>query len=208
MVGRVEFVPAFNTICRPTSDDEYDVMQHFASYALRCPRCENPFRVYLNGDTLCERGHAYARDVAQYVYSKAGKAYSVADFNATGARVQIKIPPRCDAVRGLLKAVNQGLEIKCQKLPAVVSHDRTYPVAERRRLPEPRYGHKVLVVAPWELRERKRVKGGDRRRDTVYVSGRGSLYEKDEEERQRQQKEKDQQLIVYAQPRRGKTYHR
>ena len=30
----------------------------------------------MNGDTLRDRGHAYARDAGQYVYSKAGKAYS------------------------------------------------------------------------------------------------------------------------------------
>ena len=72
---------------------EVDVELRFAAHASHCLRCEDPFRVYVNGGTLCERGHAYARDVAQYVYSKASKAYSVVDRNAVDARVQIEIPP-------------------------------------------------------------------------------------------------------------------
>jgi hypothetical protein len=172
MVGRVEFDPASNTICRPARDDEFDVMQHFAHHASRCPRCEDPFGVYMKGDTLCERGNAYARDVAQYVYSKAGKAYSVVDCNATDACVQIEIPSRCDAVRGLLKAVDQGLKIKSQKLSPVMSHDRGYLVPERRQLPERRDRYDV---APRRREERKRVEGGNRRRDTVYDSGERQL---------------------------------
>jgi hypothetical protein len=100
MVGRVKFDLVSNTICRPARDrdNKFDVMQRFTHHTSHCPRCEDPFRVYVKGNTLCERGHAYARDVAQYVYCKAGKACSVIDRNATGARVQIEIPPRHDAV--------------------------------------------------------------------------------------------------------------
>jgi len=210
MPGRVvEFVPASNTICRPARDDECDVMQRFATHASHCPRCEDPFRVYVKGGTLCDRGHAYAKDVAQYVYSKAGKAYSVVDREDTNARVQIEIPPRCDAIRGLLKAVDQGLKIRSQALKPLVSQDRTYPVAERRQLPERRDGYDVLEVAPRRREERRRAEGGDRRRESVYVpSGRGSLYAKDEEERRRRRREQGEPVIVYAEPRRSKTYHR
>jgi hypothetical protein len=81
----VEFVSASNTIYCPARDDERDVMQRFAAHASHCPRCKDPYRVYMEGGTLCERGHAHARDVAQYVYSKAGKAYSVIDRSATNA---------------------------------------------------------------------------------------------------------------------------
>jgi hypothetical protein len=95
-------------------------MQQFARHTSHCPRCKDPFRVYMKGDTLCELGHACARGVAQYVYSKAGEAYSVVDRDATNARVQIEIAPRCDAIRGLLKAVDQGLKIRSQELSAVV----------------------------------------------------------------------------------------
>jgi hypothetical protein len=204
MVGRVEFDPASNTIYRPARDDELDVIQHFAHHASHCPRCEDPFRVYVNSDTLCDRSHAYARDVAQYLSSKAGKAYSVIDRNATDGRVQIEIPPRCDAVRGLLKALDQGLKISSQKLSTVVSHDRTYPVPERRRLLKQRDGYYVLEVAPRRREERERVKGGDQRCDIVYVKE--SLY--DEEERRRRRREQGKPVIVDAEPRWNETYHR
>jgi hypothetical protein len=142
----VEFVPASNTICRPARDDERYVMQCFAAHTSHCPRCRDPFRVYVNGNTLCDRGHAYARDVAQYVYFKAGKAYSVIDHNTTDGQVQIEIPPRCDAVRGLLEAMDQGLKIRSRKLSIVVSQP-DIPVPERRRLLERRDGYSVLEVA-------------------------------------------------------------
>jgi hypothetical protein len=60
----VKFVPASNTICRPARDDERDVMRRFAAHASHCPRCKDLCRVYREGGTLCERGHAHARDVA------------------------------------------------------------------------------------------------------------------------------------------------
>jgi hypothetical protein len=47
----------------------------------------------------------------------------------------------------------------------------------------------VLEVAP-RKREERRAEGGDWRREMVYVTGRGSLYEKDEEERRRRRKSK------------------
>jgi hypothetical protein len=195
MPGRVvEFVPASNTICRPARDDERYVMQHFTAHASYCPRCEDSYRICMQGDTLCERGHAHARDIAQYVYSKPGKVYSVTDRNATGARVQIEIPAKCDAIRGLLKAVDQGLKVKGPASRPVVIHDRTYHVLDQRPLPD-RY--KVIEVAP-RRREERRAEDGNRRRDTVYVLGRGSLHEKDEKERRQRRKEQGEPVIVYA----------
>ena len=138
--------------------------------------------------TLCERGHAHARDVAQYVYSKAGKAYSVIDRSATDARVQI--PAKCDAIRELLKAVDQGLKVRGPASRLVVTHDRTYHVPDWIPLPDRRDGYEVMEVAPRRREERRRrAEGGDRRRDTVYVSGRGSLHEKGEKERRQRRKE-------------------
>jgi hypothetical protein len=198
MPGRtVDFVPSLNTICRPARDDERDVMQRFAGHASHCPRCADPYHVYMKGGALCDRG----------------KAYSVVDRDANDLRVQIEIPPRCDAVRQLLKAVDKGLKARSQLLRPIVSYDRTYPVAERKRLPERRDGYDMLEVAPQRREEKKRTEGGERRRDTVYVpSGRGSLYEKDEEERRRRRREQGEPVIVYAEPRdreprRSKTYH-
>ena len=118
MPDRVEFVPASNTICRPARDDERGVMQRFAAHASHCTYCEDPYCVYMKGGTLCERGHAHARDVAQYIYSKGGKAYLVIDRSATEARVQIEILAKCDAIRVLLKAVDQGLKVRGPGLEA------------------------------------------------------------------------------------------
>jgi hypothetical protein len=54
---------------------------------------------------------------------------------------------------------------------------------DRRPLPDRRDGYEVMKVAPQRREERRRAEGGNRRRDTVYVPGRGSLHEKDEKER-------------------------
>jgi hypothetical protein len=172
----------------------------------------------MEGGTLCERGHAHARDVAQYVYSKAGKAYSVIHRSATDTSIQIEIPAKCDAIRGLLKAVDQGLKVRGPASRPVVTHDRTYHVPGRRPLPDRRDGYEVMEVAPRRRKaeggdrrreERWRAEGGGRRRETVYVpSGRGSLYAKDEEEHRRRKREQGEPVIVNAERRRGKTYRR
>jgi hypothetical protein len=117
----------------------------------------------MTGGTLCERGRAYARDVAQYVYSKAGKAYSVIDRSATDACVQIEIPAKCDAIRGLLRALDEGLKIKGPASRPVVTHDRTYHVPDRRPLPDRRDGYEMMEVTPRRREERRRAEGGDRR---------------------------------------------
>jgi hypothetical protein len=57
MSGRVvEFASTSNTICRPARDNKRDVIQRFTIY--------DPYRVYIEGGILCERGRAHARDVA------------------------------------------------------------------------------------------------------------------------------------------------
>jgi hypothetical protein len=179
----------------------------------------------MEGGTLCERGHAHARDVAQYVYFKAGKTYSVIDRSATDARVQIEIPAKCDAIRGLLKAVDQGLKVSGPASRPVITHDRTYHVVDRRPLPDRRGGNEVMEVAPRRREERRRAEGGDRRqpdrRDWYKVmevaprrreerrsaEGGDRRREKDKKERRQLRKEQGEPVIVYAESRRGKTYH-
>ena len=97
-------------------------MRSFASHASHCPHCADPYRTYQDNGTLCDRGHARARDVAQYIYNKAGLPFSVTDEVRTGDRVQVEVPAGCDAVRGLLKAIDRGLRIRGKneaKVPAV-----------------------------------------------------------------------------------------
>ncbi len=182
--------------CRPARDDEYSVMEAFSSHASRCSACADPYRVYIQGGTLCDRGHIYARDVAQYVFTKAGKAYSKMDRERNDSTVQIEIPAGCDAVRSLLKAVDRGFRARAQR--PVVSHDPTYPVSDRRPT-ERRAGYDVVEAAP-RRREDRRREGG--RRETVYVPGRGSLYHLDEQERQRRYEREGNVQIVIAEPRR------
>jgi hypothetical protein len=221
MPGRVvQFVPASNTICRPARDDERYVMRCFAAHTAHCSRCEDPCRVYMTDGTLCERGYGYARDVAQYVYSKDGKAYSVIDRSATDARVQIEIPAKYDAIRGLLRVMGEVLKARGPALKPVVTHDRTYHVPDRGPLPDRRDGYvmevatrrrkaeggdgrqpgrrdgnKLIEVAPQRREESRSAKGGDRRQ------------EKNKKERRQRRKEQDEPVIVYAESRRGKPYH-
>jgi hypothetical protein len=79
----------------------------------------------------------------------------VIDRSATDARVQIEIPAKCDAIRGLLKAVDQGLKVKSPASRPVVTHDRTCHVPDRRLLP--RDGYEVMEVA---TRRREEVRVG------------------------------------------------
>ena len=203
-------------------------MQRFATHISHCPRCKDPLRVYEEGGTLCERGHAYARDVAQYVYSKAGEAYSVIDRYATDARVQIEIPAKCDAIRGLLKAVDHGLKVRGPASRPVITYDQTYHVPDRRPLPDRRDRY-VMEAAPRRkaeggdrrLEERWRAKGGDRRQpdrrdgnklievaprrreESRSAKGRDGRQEKDKKERRQRRKEQDEPVIVYAESRRA-----
>ena len=190
-----------NTLSRPARDDEVAVMRSFAAHASHCSFCADPYDTYLRGGTLCDRGNAYARDVAQYIYNKSGRPYSVIDRKVSGERVQVEIPASCKAVRGLIKAADRGLKVK-DRTP-VVRKDKTYPVAERRAMSEEermnrRDGYDVVEIAPRRERRRAAVYAGGRgslykddeeerrrRRDRVSDEGRGSLYENDEEERRR-----------------------
>lgn len=120
---------------RPREDEEY-VMEHFHRHAKGCRECNDPYSTHLSGGTLCDQGHRLAQDVAGYMYSKGGKAYSMLDRESLKQRVQVEIPPHCDKVRGLLQAVDHGLRV--QKPGAVKSHDKNYYVPSR---PERRSYH-------------------------------------------------------------------
>ncbi|MCJ1364967.1 hypothetical protein MMC16_004085 [Acarospora aff. strigata] len=167
---------------RQPRDDEVYVMKAFAHHASRCPYCAQPYQVHLSGRTLCDKGHQLALDVAQYVYNKGGKAYSLVDREGNQL-VQIEIPFDCEVVRDLLKAMERGLRLR-RKAPAV-SYDPNYYVAPR---PTEIKHSRVEIVEP-SRRHRK---------EKVYVSGRGSLYESDMAERaQRKQQRRYVHEPVY-----------
>ncbi|KAL2217414.1 hypothetical protein M432DRAFT_640567 [Thermoascus aurantiacus ATCC 26904] len=164
---------------RELEDDEEFVMTQFEEHASRCSRCANPLQVHKEGGTLCDRGHQYAIDVAQYLYSLNGKAYSAVDRDLN-QYIQVRIPHACKAVRGLLLAIENGLRLRRKENAEhpVISFDATYPVPPR--LPTVRFQDEVqTAVIERAPREKKR-------RHTVVVyryprhsPTRGSLYESD-----------------------------
>lgn len=170
---RVKFA-ANEIVSRLPHDDERYVMKHFADHSSRCSICASPFSVHRSGGTLCDKGHKLAQDVAQYVYSVAGRAYSVVDGQRGDQAVRIEIPSGCDAVRGLLAAMEDGLRLRKEEKPQ--SFDRTYDVGPR----------------PVNIEE-KAPKGSKPRKDKHTAhhpkpAGKGSLYEQDMKERVRRAK--------------------
>ncbi|EXJ89500.1 hypothetical protein A1O3_02567 [Capronia epimyces CBS 606.96] len=115
------------TSIRPAKDDEQSVMEHFARHASKCNICKDPYLAYKQDTPLCDRGNAYAIDVANYIYSKGGKPFSVID-RKRGDRVQIEIPFGCEVISSLVKAFDRGMTLRASK-PVVVT-----PTFERERL--------------------------------------------------------------------------
>lgn len=178
-------------------------MSRFAKHASRCVRCNDPVEAYYSSGALCESGNKYARDVAQYVYVKNGKAYSVVDRQQRQEKIQIEVPANCAVIKKLCKAVDEGLSLK-REGAKIVDH-RTLPV-ERTRPVERREEYDTVTIRPSSSREEKRRRDGreksdkaEKRKSTVYVKGRGSLYEKDEAERRA--RSEGQPIILDVAPR-------
>ncbi|KAL9113864.1 MAG: hypothetical protein Q9227_001998 [Pyrenula ochraceoflavens] len=202
MPGRVNFAGR-DSIRRPVREDELFVMDQFAHHAKRCPECAYPYQVALEGRTLCDRGHLYAKNVAEYLYLKAGVTFSELDRTSDRVPVQVEIPKGYGVIRDLLNALNLGL----RKRKPVVSHDKHYPVPDRRPVPtERRKDYDVIEVEPRRHHEIRREKSQKKR--TIYVPGRGSLYEEDQ--RERKQRREEEPVIIYATPTRSKykEHHR
>ncbi|KAM0794913.1 hypothetical protein BDR22DRAFT_780889, partial [Usnea florida] len=165
-------------------DDELYVMKAFARHASHCSTCARPYEVYRKGGSLCSKGHQRARDVTQYVVSKAGQTFSTVDLE-DDQRVQMEIPADCSVIRELLKALERGLRLR-RKVPVSSQNESNrlpprviQPTFEHRRPQEPRYIRKPMLetaVAP------------STRREKHSPSGRGSLYEADMKERERRHK--------------------
>jgi hypothetical protein len=156
------------TPVRDPRDDEAYVLMRFERHAGHCSRCLDPLDAYREGRSLCERGHQYAIDVASYIFSRNGKAYSVDE-----RRVLVKLRREWKAARRLLLAIEEGLRLhrRDQDQSPVISYDSTYPVAPRRPSVQPEHYTQIIERAP---RNPRRV--------IIYrrVSpSRGSLYESD-----------------------------
>ncbi|KZF21027.1 hypothetical protein L228DRAFT_239916 [Xylona heveae TC161] len=133
---QVGFDPVLN-YTRPATAEERAAIKNFELHARRCTQCAYPYDTFRRGKSLCERGHAYAIDIAEYMYSKAGQAYSTTDREDGNQPVQVEIPSDCEVVRELLQAMSDGLRLRRspKTAPAVTSYDQTYYVAPR---PPPR----------------------------------------------------------------------
>lgn len=177
--------PAYS---RLPQDDELFVMKAFSRHASHCPSCSRPYDTWRRGGTLCPRGHQRGLDVAQYLYNKRGQAYSIVDRRA-GERVHVEMPSSCEAVRGLLKAMENGLYLRRRKVsePVTAGYDDDYYSAPRRTFSEPsdhyehepRYVRKPSLETPVLPPSRAPSRYKQLRRDNPYYTGRDTLFEHD-----------------------------
>ena len=177
--------PAYSRLPR---DDEIYVMKAFARHASHCSSCAHPYDVHRRGGALCSKGHQRAINVAQYLYNKNGKAYSLVDREGN-QRIQIEIPLGCDAVRELLKAIERGLRL--HRKAAVVSYDQIYHVPARRNVNDDNLSRRELSYSrkpQLETAEPPAHYVRQPRREKPYYAGRDSLYEQDLRERERRYK--------------------
>lgn len=178
--------------------DETFVLLEYETHARKCSRCSDALDAYREGRLLCERGLAYARDVANYVFTDSGKAYSAVD-REHGEEVLVRIPREYKACRRLLLAVEEGLRLRRQQ--PVISYDSTYPVAERRSSvvgssdadagAEADDKEMVTEIIERSPRTRRRVIIYRRTSPSQTSSSRGSLYEADRADR----RERRQQYV-------------
>jgi hypothetical protein len=163
-------------------DDEIYVMKAFARHAAHCVVCADPYDVHRRHGTLCDKGHQRAVDVAKYLYHIGDEAFSLVD-RQSNIRVRVEIPAGCEAVRGLLKAMERGLRLRRRE--PIVSYDENYYVPPRR-MPtvdvdtRPNRNYAVETVGSPPPADRRRP-----RREESRKVGRGSLFEEDMRERER-----------------------
>ena len=116
--------------CREPWDDERSVMTHFAKHAGRCDICADPYEAYRRDTPFCDKGHALAMDVANYIYGKGGKPFSIIDKKQEGDSVRLEVPAGCEVINNLCKAFCKGMTLKKR---------------EKREKPVPKAPH---VVSP------------------------------------------------------------
>jgi hypothetical protein len=199
-------------------------MRKYANHASHCSTCADPYNVWKTDGELCDKGHAYARDVAKYIYSKCGRPYSVIDKDSRNERNEIEVPVDCAVIRKLTKAFHMGLNLRTKK--AIVSHDTRYPVSDRRprdsreerERQERRYydssrGYGIEII-PGSRRERERypketrdTRDHSKRASFHFDSSKGSLYYMDEAEKRSRRKYEAEPVILLAEPHR-QTYVR
>ncbi|KAF2760236.1 hypothetical protein EJ05DRAFT_498202 [Pseudovirgaria hyperparasitica] len=114
------------SICRPTTETENTVLEHFEYHARTCHYCHKPYEAFRQGHQLCTTGHQFAQDVAAYLCNIGSDTYSTRDDYQ---RVRVEIPVGFDETRGLLKAIERSLRSRSRG--PFVSMDRSYMVQSR-----------------------------------------------------------------------------
>ncbi|EED23371.1 conserved hypothetical protein [Talaromyces stipitatus ATCC 10500] len=170
---------------RDLEADESFVLTEYETHARKCTRCIDALDAFREGRLLCERGLGYARDVANYIFTKSGKAYSAVD-NEHDEEVLVRIPREYKASRRLLLAIEEGLRLRRDQ--PIVSYDATYPVGARRPAENAGAGgdddETVTEIIERAPRTRRRVIIYRRTSPGRTSSSRGSLYEADRVDRQ------------------------
>lgn len=167
-----------STYSRLPHDDELYVMNAFARHARHCLVCVHPYEVHRKGGSLCSEGHRRALDLAQYIFSKSGRAYSVVDLDGNRL-VEMEISNDLVVVRELLRAMERGLRLRRKVWP--VSYDETYKVPPTLIEPDrsiPRVPPPVPLTSHL-------------RREKFSSTNCGSLYEADMKERERRHQSRD-----------------
>lgn len=167
------------TRVRDLADDETFVLSEYEGHASKCSRCVDALDTFREGRSLCERGLQYASDVANYVFSKDGKAFSAVDKERHEVML-VRIPRGFKASRRLLLAIEEGLRLhnhRREQQQPVISYDQNYLVGPRRS--STTTAEPVTEIIERAPRTRRRV--------IVYPRSspnRGSLYEADRADRQ------------------------
>lgn len=186
--------PAYS---RLPHDDELFVMKAFSRHAGHCPTCARPYDTFKRGGTLCPRGHQRGLDVAQYLYNKQGRAFSIVDRHA-GQHILVEIPSSCEAVRGLLKAMDHGLYLRRRRTEPTITYEEPKHYASPRRAyseqqhnrREPRYIRKPALETPIEPPARAPSRYRQMKQDNPYYSERESLFERDLREKEKRYRHK------------------
>lgn len=177
---------------RDLEADERFVLTEYETHAGKCGRCVDALDSFREGRALCNRGLEYALDVASYIYTKSGKAYSVVDKDH-GEDVLVRIPRDFKSCRRLLLAIEEGLRLRREQAAPIVSYDATYPVSARRPATadstatgagsDDNNGEPVTEIIERAPRTRRRVIIYRRASPGRTSSSRGSLYEADRVDR-------------------------
>ena len=220
---RVGFAAEVQAIRQPR-EDEMSVMSYFTKHASRCTTCVDPYAAYRQDIPLCERGTAFAKDVANYIYVKGGKPFSVIN-RRDGDRVQIQIPSEMEAISLLVKAFDRGFVPR--KKPLLLKPIKRSPYEETRKdstspgkeYPEERRYRQgdveIVEIAPLKRLERRaddisvddQTKSRRKERERWYNPqyAKGSLYYRDEKEKMRRRQYEQEPVVIISDPSRFRS---